>query len=388
MGLNLTGRAPPIYGPEPWEQVAGEAWSHFDLWFCLVCVTDFESDWRALEHAIIDGRHHSYGGRDWEAKDCHLHDVETRLLARRIDAHVLAGPYAGERTVLAKARRKVLEQGLAGRDLTPAMRNTPRERLRTRALRGRWDRFPVSPAADCDRFAAVIEKARRQRRGSLGTASGLEELANGLDAERDRPAERLAAWRGLATAIIEGFVGGLRDPENAYRRCGAHAIARCATLPWERAGLAASDFYRDLCELCAGDEWAVLPAHATVPFRKVSSRDVPLVEDILSVIEAEHRAAHLEFQADRAVQLVAWLHVATRSFDRFVPAAERLGSDWWMPVTAMAEAAVEAGRTELAVQVFAAATSREGMHRDLLAQKCFALTGRSLEPGPHLRLVR
>lgn len=378
-----------IFGPEPCKRTAGETWSHWDLWFCLVCLTDFAGDWRALERAIVDVRRRFFGTRDWEAKDSHLHDLEARLLARGIDASALAGPRVDDRTVLAKARRKVLEQGLAGRDLTPAMVDTPRVRLRTRALRGHWDRFSVSPAADCDAFTAVIEKARRQRRGGFRTAEALRELAHGLDAERvDRPAERLAVWRALVTAIIEAFVGGLRDPENAYRKCGADAIARWGALPWQRTGLAAPDHYRDLCELCVWDEWAVLPEQETAPFVGVERRDVPMVEDILSEIEAEHRAAHLEFQADRAVQLVAWLHVATRTFDRYVPTAERLGSDWWMPVTAMAQAAVDAGRIELAHEVFAAATSQEGMHRDYLAQKCFALTGRSLEPGRHLRVVK
>lgn len=383
----MAGRT-PIYGPEPWEQIAGESWSHWDLWFCLVCVTDFASDWRALEHAIVEGRRRSFGGDDWEAKDSHLHDLEARLLARGIDAQVLAGRHRGDRAVLAKARRKVLEQGLAGRDLTPAMRDTPRQRLRTRALRGHWDRFPVSPEGDADAFAAVIEKARRQRRGSFRSATALEELASRLDAERHRPAERLAVWRGLATAIIEAFGNGLRDPEGAYRKCGADAIARWATVPWERAGLAARDYYRDLCELCVWDEWAVLHERETAPFRRVRRPDVPMVEDILFEVETEHRAAHLEYQADHAVQLVAWLHVATRTYERFVAAAERLGSDWWIPVTAMADTAVDAGRTELAVEVFAAAASREGMHQDLLAQKCFALTGRSLKRRRHLRLVK
>ncbi len=385
----MTGRTGPIYGPESWEQVAGRSWSHWDLWFCLVCVTDFEGDWRALERAIVEGRRRSFGGRDWEAKDGHLHDLEARLLVSDIDPDVLAEPRRGNKTLLAKARRKVLEQSLAGRDLTPAMMNTPRRRLQTRALRGYWGRFPVSPAAHCDAFAAVIEKAHRQRRGSFRTAMRLEELATALEAERaDRPAERLAVWRGLATAIIEAFGDGLRDPEGAYRRCGAEAIAKYAGASWERAGLAAADGYRDLCEMCAWDEWAILHERETAPFLGVRRRDVALVEEILWEIEAEHRASHLEYQAERAAQLVAWLQVATSTFDRFVPTAERLGSEWWIPVAAMAEAAVAAGNIELAVQVFAAATSREGMQRDFLVQKCFALTGRSLEPGRHLRVVK
>ncbi len=164
--------------------------------------------------------------------------------------------------------------------------------------------------------------------------------------------------------------------------------SRYAGASWERAGLAAADGYRDLCEMCAWDEWAILHERETAPFLGVRRRDVALVEEILWEIEAEHRASHLEYQAERAAQLVAWLHVATSTFDRFVLTAERLGSEWWIPVTAMAEAAVAAGNIELAVQVFAAATSREGMQRDFLVQKCFALTGRSLEPGRHLRVVK
>jgi hypothetical protein len=385
----VTGRTTPIYGPEPWHRMEGAAWSHWDLWFCLVCITDFGGDWRALERVIVESRRRSFGGRDWEAKDSHVHDLEARLLERGIDAHVLAGGHRGNKTVLAKARRKVLEQGLAGRDLTPAMVDTPRRRLRARALRGRWDRFPVSPAADCDAFAAVIEKARRQRRGSFRTATRLVERAGELDAERaEKPAERLAVWRGLATAIVEAFGDGLRDPEGAYARCGGEDIARYVDLPRERAGIAADDYYQDLCELCVWDEWALLHRRETAPFRGIPRQDAPLVEEILWELEAEHRASHLEHQAEEAAQLVAWLHVATRTLDSFVPIAERLGCDWWMPVTAMAETAIAAGDTELAVRVFAAATSREGMQRDYLLQKCFALTGRSLEPGPHLRVVR
>src|SRR6266511_1039591 len=292
LGLIVAARTSPIYGPEPWEEVAGEVWSHWDLWFCLVCVTDFGEDWRALEEAVVvGGQRRSFGGRGWEAKDSHLHDLEARLLALDLDADALTASQLGNKTVLAKARRKVLEQGQ-------------------------------------------------------------------------------------------------RDPEGAIARCGGDAIARYAGLPWERAGLAASDFYRDLCEVCVWDDWALLDGRDTTPFHRVRRRDVALVEEILRQLETEHRAGHLKYQADHAAQHVAWLHVATRSFDRFVPTAERLGSDWWMPVTALAETAVAAGKTELAVSVFAAATSRAGVHRDLLAQKRFALTGRSLESRRHLQVVK
>jgi len=114
----VSARKPPTYGPEPWNEAAGAVWSHWDLWFSLVCVTDFASDWRGLEEAIVGSRRRSYGGRDWEAKDSHLHDLEARLLASGMDAATLVAGHRGDKAVLAKARRKVLEQSLGGRDLT------------------------------------------------------------------------------------------------------------------------------------------------------------------------------------------------------------------------------------------------------------------------------
>jgi hypothetical protein len=84
---------------------------------------------------------------------------------------------------------------------------------------------------------------------------------------------------------------------------------------------------------------------------------------------------------------VAWLHVATRTLDRFVPTAERLGCEWWKPVVAMAETALAGGRAELAGQVFAAATSRPGMHRDMLIRRCEQLTDSRPPARPRLRIV-
>ncbi len=48
----MTTRRPPIFGPEPWAERASVAWSHWDLWFCLVCVLDADGDWRAPENEV------------------------------------------------------------------------------------------------------------------------------------------------------------------------------------------------------------------------------------------------------------------------------------------------------------------------------------------------
>jgi hypothetical protein len=369
-------------------EVAGARWSHWDLWYCLVCVADFGGDWRALEQAVLSDRSRSWGSHDWEAKDSHLHDLETRLARAGIDAAALAGGQTNDKVVLRRARLKVLKQSLAERDFTPAMRDTPRQRLRTRALRGHWGAFPVSPEPDCDLLGAVIEEARYDRRGSFGVAMDLEEAVEELDAKRARrPPAQLALWRAVVTAGMEAFEEGLRDSDGAVAHYTGHALARYAGLPWEGTGIEKAAYYQDLCELCVWDDWGLLYQRETAPFGKVRKADVGLVADLLWSLEAEHRDNHLDYQADEAAQHVAWLHVATRSFDGMATVADRLGSDHWMPITAMAERAAESGRVDLAVDIFSAAVSRSGMHQKLLSEKCEALTGRPVTNRRHLRAV-
>lgn len=389
----MSGRQPSkprsaIYGPEPWGERAGTVWTHWDLWFCLVCVTDFGGEWRALEAAIVESRRRSYGSLDWEAKDSHLHDLEDRLEGAGVDADAVAAGHLADKVVLRKARLKVLKQGLASRDFTAAMRHTPRERLRTRALRGHWSRFPVSPERDADLLGGIIEEARYDNRGSFGVAMDFEEVVNELDAERaDRPAERLALWRAAVTAGMEAFEEGLRDSDGAVATYTGQALARYAGLPWHDMGMEAARYYQDLCEVCVWDHWGLLYERESAPFRQVRRADVALLESILWDLEAEHRACHLDFQADEAVQHVAWLHVATRSFDGMVAVAERLGSDHWKPITAMAEEAADAGRVDLAVEIFSAAVGRPGMHQKLLSEKCEAMTGAPVARRRHLRAL-
>ena len=114
--------------------------------------------------------------------------------------------------------------------------------------------------------------------------------------------------------------------------------------------------------------------HQTLPYRKLSGVDADTVEAILLSRADEHRALHLDWEADEALQQVAWLHAAHPRWDRYPDAARRLGSDHWMPIVALAQAALTRRRTDVAVEVFRAA-DRPGFHRDYLHRRCRELTG-------------
>ena len=69
-------------------------------------------------------------------------------------------------------------------------------------------------------------------------------------------------------------------------------------------------------------------------------------------------ANRLGYQADQTLQNVAYLHIAAGRLTRFAQVAERLGSDHWMPIVALAEAAIKCGRDDISRDVFAAADER------------------------------
>jgi hypothetical protein len=169
-------RRKPVFGPEPWREVAGRTWSHWDLWFFLVLVSEFDGDWAAFSEELWRRRSPYLLTLGEEAKVSHLDDLRARLADAGLGPTDLVGTAAGDRKLLAKARHKVLEQPLdRGRDLTPAMRATPRERLWCRALHGHWERFPVSPASVHARFADQVMRTRRHGRGGYGIAQALQQ---------------------------------------------------------------------------------------------------------------------------------------------------------------------------------------------------------------------
>lgn len=384
--------APPArrrltFGPEPWRELAGSTWSHWDLWFCTLAVTGFDGDWARLGDEIVRRSPRYLVGLAWEAKLSHLEDLRARLAAADLDAAELAGEATHDKKVVARARRKVLDQPLqGGRDLTPAMRATPRERLWCRAMHGHWDRFPVSPAAAHDEFAETVKRARGGGRGAWGIVQALQHRLHDQDRRaRDDPARRLALWRGLLTAGIEAL-GEVRDRDGELAGFLGGSLAAYARLPWQPTGIEAEAYFADLCELCVWENHGLLHQRETAPFASVAVEHRDLVEALLWSLAAELRGHRLGYPAEVAMALVAYLQAATGRLDRLVATAERLGSDQWMPIVALAQTALAAERRDLALEVFAAA-NRPGLQQDYLAARCLELTGQP-PLRRHLRAVQ
>lgn len=64
MNANGAVRRAPVFGPEPWSEVAGCTWSQWDLWFCTVAVSDYDHSLGQLESQLAAELRNRSGGRE------------------------------------------------------------------------------------------------------------------------------------------------------------------------------------------------------------------------------------------------------------------------------------------------------------------------------------
>ena len=251
--MSDSGRT-PIYGPEPWRTKRNSVWSYWDLWFCVVALADYDGDLDALAAAIEDGGR-SFGGTTVEAKLSHLDDLKRRLAEAGIDAGALAGSDKADPRVRGKARSKVRGHGLYPRDLTDAMRFTPRDRLYERALRGRWPLFPISPEPFYERLVNGLGDGYRPKGATFRLERRIEAAGERLDRQTAKsPAARLAARRALL-AFCYGAMQRCDDSYGVIGELAQEALLTYAKLPFEPAGIAGETWCEDLCELLAWEDW-------------------------------------------------------------------------------------------------------------------------------------
>lgn len=388
-----TPRKPPVFGPEPWADLAGRPWSHWDLWFASVAVSDYGGSLDELEARLVGELRSHVGRQSAESKLSHLADLRSRLEGAGLTPTDLSTPAVlADKRVLTRARKKVSDDWLEGRAMTPAMVETPRVRPVRRARYGRWSAFPFDPEHYYKSFRRHVEvKDHISKYKSFAAVDRVEERLRSLDKPSLTGAQRLALYRAFHTAGLEladrtddshGNVGQLRhDAWHIY-----------LGLDWPATGLRVEDYWGDVCDLIVFEPYGLDYKEETLPWRHVAGDEAELIEGYLVNLATECASHYLDYQAEEALQQLAWLAVAGRRFTRYVEAAARLGTDHWMPIEAMAESALRSGRREVALEVFPAA-DRSGFHQEHLRRRCLTLTGVDIGderhvPQPKLRVVR
>jgi hypothetical protein len=347
-------RRPPIYGPEPWTERHGQPWSHWDRWFALVAVVDHDGDLTGVE-AALDDHPTGYLDEDAQAKLAHLDDLAIRLAAAGIDPAGLLGDDELDKTVLAKARRKVVTQALSDRDLTAPMRHPPRQQRREQALRGSWPAFPANPAEPYELLGGLVEdRDDIWARQTFDLVRDIERLVAALVEDAGDDPERLLAVRRAALTAVAEAAERADDSYGEVGQLGLETWQAYVTTPW-RDLLDPGTYWRDVCELVAFDDYAHLHCNETVPFRRARRGETELLVTILADLADEYAAVRLRWHADEARKAVLYVLVATRSYDRFADAAAGLGRSHWQPVALLAETALAGDHRDVAAAVFDAA---------------------------------
>jgi hypothetical protein len=289
--MSGSGKA-PIYGPEEWSTRCATVWSYWDLWFCGVGLADHDGDLDALTQAIEDGGRLTGAGTA-EAKLSHLDDLKRRLADAGIDAQTLVAYEDTDPKIRAKARAKVVKQGLYPRNMTEPMWHTPRQRLYKRALRGRWQLFPVSPELFYERLCNGLGEGFRSKGQTFKLARRLEAAIERLDrATANSAAERLVARRALVVWCYR-TMERCDDSYGVIGELARNALLDYATLPYEPAGIAAEDWCEDLCELLAWEDWGLLHRDETRPFTQLRGELAEHAERFLLSLADELRASRL-----------------------------------------------------------------------------------------------
>lgn len=345
---------------------------------CLVAVLDHGGDLDRLQEVFVTGMGSLHGRDAAEAKWSHLTDLTGRLDEAGVAPTNLVTPdYLADRTLVAKARRKLTGTSIEYRAMSGPMIETPRVRLERRGRYGWWDSFPSHPQPWYDRFRVAVEVKDFVSAGhTFKKVSTLEARLDRLDRPLLSVVERLALYRAAHSALIE-LMERADDSYGEIGRFREDVWETYLAIDWRGSGINPEVYYHDLCELLIWERYGLGHRRDTLPFERVAEDEVTMVGRILLDLEREHRAVHLSWEAEEAICQVAWLLVATGRVDGFEEAARRIGSDHWMPIVAMAETALEKEGEEAAVRVFAAA-NRPGMHRSYLAEQCRRLTGRPL----------
>jgi hypothetical protein len=369
------------FGPEVWERRAGVDWSLWDLWFCVVAVSDHDGDLDGLADVFVDAiRKPVFGnGEPSEAKLSHLHDLHARLDAAGLTASDLAdADVLADKQVTTRAREKVTGRiSLEGRACTPAMLDTPRRRLQRRARYEHWSSFPSDPTPFFEKFRPTVERSDFVSKGkTFAIAARLQKRLSDLDGPRRTLPDRLALYRAFHTAGLE-LADAADDSYGTIGEVRATAWRTYLAIDWRATGMEPAAYWQDLCELRLCEPYGLDFRAEDAWFRSARKEDVPVIESMLLTLEAEHRDAVLDHPADEALEALADLYVATRSRDRYAMAARRLGSRAWRPIEAMARSQLGAKDRAGAVAVFKAA-DQPGFQQDHLRKLCLSLTGVNL----------
>jgi hypothetical protein len=358
--------------------------SYWDLWFSIVAVVMDDGDLDRLAKRIKEEKGFSYDRRSIERKRCHIRDLKRRLdEAPIIPADIVLAAPELAKTEKRRALKKVSESIHREREFSEPMRHTPRERRYPLALRGYWDKFPVSPKSYAKRIGAHFRsKTFYSKNASFGiarTLDGYVEEAKKL-LEAGKAAQAQALLRGWMTVIVELMA----KVDDSFGRIGMSfddGFTAYLKIPLEQTGIDDGLFFTDLLDFLIWEDYGLTDDGIEGYFRRLTEGQA-----VLCVEHLRHEVAALleddqDYQSEEALTFLGQVIAEQERFDEFEDLARQMGSRAWKRIIRLVDRAMKRQKKLLAMKVFEAAMTK-GDHLDFLTKKYEKLKGGHWSPDP------
>jgi hypothetical protein len=358
--------------------------SYWDLWFCIVAVQMHDGDLNRLADHINEKSGFIYDRDSIERKRCHLCDLKHRLNEAGITPSQVfkaAGDLA--RTERRRAITKVSESIHREREFSEAMKNTPREQRYPLALRGYWDKFPVSP----EYFAKKIGAHFRSKTFYSENASF--KIARTLDGYVEEARKLLAAGKAAqAQALLRGWMTVVVElMEKADDSCGSIGMSfdECFTaylkIPLDQTGIDERVFFIELLDFLIWEDYGLTDDAIEGYFRGLNERQGNICVNHLRHEIAALAEDDLEYQCEEALTLLGRVVAEQERFDEFEDLARQMGSRAWQRIIRLVDGAMKRRNKLLAMNVLEASLTK-GDHLDFLTKKYEKLKCGHWSPDP------
>ena len=360
--------------------------SYWDLWFSIVAVLMHDGDLDRLAKRIKEEKSMIlYDRNSIERKRCHLRDLKRRLEeASVIPADIVLAAPDLAKTEKRRALKKVMESIHQEREFSEPMRNTPRKRRFDHALRGYWDRFPVSPEPYAEKVGARFRSKRfYSENGSFGISRTLDGYVEHGEANSWRPgkaAQAQALLRGWMTVIIE-LMEKADDSFGSIGMSFEEGFTAYLKIPLEQTGIDEAVFFPDLLDFLIWEDYGLTDTGIEGYFRRLTEGQADLCvehlrREITALLEDD-----LEYQSEEALTLLGQVVAEQERFDEFEDLARQMGSRAWRRIVRLADIAMKRRKKPLALKVFEAAMTK-GDHLDFLTKKYEGLKRGHWSPDP------
>jgi hypothetical protein len=359
--------------------------SYWDLWFSIVAELMDDGDLDRLAKRIKDEKSMMRSDRNSiERKRCHIRDLKRRLLeASVIPGDIVRAAVDLVKTEQQRALKKVMESIHREQEFSEPMRNTPRKRRFDHALRGCWDRFPVSPKPYADKVRGHFRsKKLYTKNASFGISRTLDGYAEQAKKrlEAGNAAQAQALLRGWMTVIIE-LIQKADDSFGSIGMSFDEGFTAYLRIPLEQTGIDDAVFFPDLLDFLIWEDYGLTDKGIEGYFRRLTEGQADLCVEHLRLEITTLLDDDLEYESEEALTLLGQVVAEQERFDEFEDLARQMGSRAWRRIVRLVDIAMKRQKKPVAIKVFEAALTK-GDHLDFLTKKYEKLKRGHWSPDP------